>query len=160
MRLEKEKEIASGSKEINVNPQAVLSADNSSESDSDVSDKSDFNGSFKETAKKPKEVLLSVPTNILQQTALCNARGGVSARVQTMNIAEIIVKSGGNLKDFKISKSSANRYRNNEGARKAEEIKETFSERLEEIGRQFWVHFDGKLVQDLTPVCSMQTPHH
>ena len=61
--------------------------------------------------KKPKTITLNVPTKILKETAMSSARCGVSSRSQAMTVADMITKSGGDLKDFAVSQSTANRYR-------------------------------------------------
>ena len=113
---------------------------------------SDYNENVKEMsrAKEPKIGQLNIPTNILQKTTLTSVHCGISARAQTMSVADVLVKSGANLKDFKLSKSSANRYRKSEASKVAESVRESFTEKLEEIGRKFVLHFDGKLLQDIT----------
>ena len=80
---------------------------------------SDYNENVKETsrAKEPKIGQLNIPTNILQKTTLTSVHCGVSARAQTMSVADVLVKSGANLKDFKLSKGSANRYRKSEASK-------------------------------------------
>ena len=111
---------------------------------------SDFNGNTRKRIKKPRKLMLEVPTDILQKTSLTSARCGISARTQTMSIAEVLKISGADLKEFKLSKTSANRYRKVEATKKAESVRESFSEKLEEIGRKFVLHFDGKLLEDIT----------
>ena len=109
----------------------------------------DYNSNERIT-RKSSTVLLHVPRNILQHTALTSARTGQSSRSLTMNTAQTIVSSGGDLKDFVLSQSSANRARNKAVKTSSSEIKELLRSKLIEIGRQFVVHFDGKMLQDIT----------
>ena len=95
-------------------------------------------------------MLLEVPRDILKQTALTNARSKVSSRAQVLAYSELINKSGGNLDDFVISHSSANRKRNSVVKEAADSVKETFKEKYLAGGKQFVVHFDTKCVEDYT----------
>ena len=108
----------------------------------------DFNENNR--SKKPSTITLNVPRNILKQTVMTGARCGLGARSHTMNTAQFITSSNGSLEDFVLSKSSANRFRNAVAGDKAVQVKEAFQLKLEEIGRKFIVHFDGKLLEGIT----------
>ena len=128
---------------------------NESESctESEREDDTDFNANESKKRKKrtrPKTVTIELPTDILKKTALTTARLGVSARAQTMLLANTVTSSDGDLQDIICSKSSANRYRNEMVNKKATTIRDEFSLLLGKLGKKFVIHFDGKLVQDLT----------
>ena len=149
LKADKEKRVKDS--EINSpGPEAAVGAADISieESIPEEPDK-DFNANM-ERSKKPATVTLEVPRRILEHTAMTNARCGVSARSHTMTLAQTIVSSGGNVEDFVLSAASANRFRNSAGSKKADEVKESFRNKMIEIGRKFVVHFDGKLVKDVT----------
>ena len=100
--------------------------------------------------KKPATVTLEVPTNILEVTAMSNARYGIGARAHAMTTADFIQKSGGDIKNFTLSKSQANRNRKKVVSKQADETKELFRNKLQSLGKTCILHFDGKSVVDYT----------
>ena len=107
-RCEKRKREASG--EIGVSS-ANVSIDNNED---DVNANKDPDYHFKKPRKdamKPKVITLELPTKILKDTALTNVRFGGSARSHSMILSETIVAGGGDLADFHISPSTADRAR-------------------------------------------------
>ena len=123
--------------EVNISTESIDSNGN----DEDFQDKN---------SSKPSKITLEVPRNIMKLTAMTYARYKNSARNQIMNLADLINKSGGNVKDFILSYSTANRCRKVEVTKRAESVKSELKEKVNEIGRKFVIHFDGKSVLEYT----------
>ena len=127
--------------------QIVADLDQSNDPDSDA----DYNQNKSVVRKsKPKTITIEVPTDIVKQTSITSARLGVSARAQTMLLANVITCAGGNLDEIVLSKTSANRYRKEMVSKAALSIRDEISFLLAKIGRKFVLHFDRKLIQDIT----------
>ena len=93
---------------------------------------------------------LNVPRDILAGTGVLNARCNISSRSHVLATSSLIVNAGGNLKDFKISQSTANRKQKSEITSTATSAKDAFKEKVNESDGGFILHFDTKSVEDLT----------
>ena len=67
-----------------------------------------------------------------------------------MLLANIVNKAGGNLEEFTIFQSTANRLRKKEVGDKAANIREDFLEKIGASGKEQILHFDTKCVIDFT----------
>lgn len=129
--------------------------DSDREADHNSSDENNNDSSFESVeppSKKRKSdfIQLSVPRDIFKDTGVVNARCKVSSRSQVLASASLIVNSSGNLKDFKISQSTAIRRRKAEVSSTAASFKEDFKEKVRNSDGGFILHFDTKAVEDVT----------
>ena len=82
-------------------------------------------------------------------------RFGVSSRAEATFIANLVNESGGNIKDVKLSQSTANCKRKAAVSSSAASIRDQFKEKLENLSteskkKSFVLHLDGKSVEEYT----------
>ena len=90
----------------------------------------DFKDSERKKQPRGETVTLEVPRDILKKISITNARCGQGAGKQILVLSEIIEQSGGDIKDFVISKSSARRFRQQVATSVASHIKDNFAEKF------------------------------
>ena len=98
----------------------------------------------------PKVITLEVPRNVMKYSALSNMRFKGSARSHAMIVANTVAASGGNVSDFFISPRTAQRYRKDVVTTRADQVRTEFTAKVNQIGRKFVLHFDGKIVKEFT----------
>ena len=101
----------------------------------------------KRKPKKLSKIMLELPTkNLNKETAVLADRLKISHRAATSLFAKIIISSGGELKDFVISKSSSYRHRIL-AEKEAEKKLKIKYESLSAASPYGILHFDGKKVK-------------
>ena len=94
---------------------------------------------------------LQVPENILEQTQQIATAKGISPESHLDLIAAFITASGGNLDDFKLSRTTGYRTREKVAGLVTEKDKSDFRNICKDRSKKLIVHFDGKLVDELDP---------
>ena len=96
-----------------------------------------------------RTITLEVPENILEKTQQIATAKGISPQAHVDIIAAVISASGGNIDDFRLSRTSG--YRSREKVEKvvAANAKSEFRKICQDRSRKLIVHFDGKLTEEL-----------
>ena len=95
---------------------------------------------------------MEVPENILEKTQQIATAKGISPQAHVDIIAAVISASGGNIDDFRLSRTTG--YRSREKVEKvvADNVKSEFRKICQDRSRKLIVHFDGKLTEELAPM--------
>ena len=99
-----------------------------------------------------RTITLEVPENILEKTQQIATAKGISPQAHVDIIAAVISASGGNIDDFRLSRTTG--YRSREKVEKvvAANAKSEFRKICQDRSRKLIVHFDGKLTEELAPM--------
>ena len=99
-----------------------------------------------------RTITLEVPENILEKTQQIATAKGISPQAHVDIIAAVISASGGNIDDFRLSRTTG--YRSREKVEKvvADNAKTKFRKICQDRSRKLIVHFDGKLTEELAPM--------
>ena len=99
-----------------------------------------------------RTITLEVPENILEKTQQIATAKGISPQAHVDIIAAVISASGGNIDDFRLSRTTG--YRSREKVEKvvADNAKSEFRKICQDRSRKLIVHFDGKLTEELAPM--------
>ena len=99
-----------------------------------------------------RTITLEVPENILEKTQQIATAKGISPQAHVDIIAAVISASGGNIDDFRLSRTTG--YRSREKVEKvvADNVKSEFRKICQDRSRKLIVHFDGKLTEELAPM--------
>ena len=97
-----------------------------------------------------QKIVLEVPLDIVDKTSADAARLQLTPTQHQGILAAFINVSGGDINEFPLSDSTLRRDRKIAAKRKRKEIKDEFKESVRESDKHLIVHFDGKLMNELT----------
>ena len=97
-----------------------------------------------------RKIVLEVPLDIVDKTSADTARLQITPTQHQGILAAFINVSGGDINEFPLGNSTVRRDRKIAAKRKRQEIKDKFKESVRDSDKHLIIHFDGKLMNELT----------